>query len=408
MKNILLFILTSAAFASPKANFAQAPNLATASTYALFTSAGAFTNNGVTLITGDIGTNVGALTGFPPGIVAGQIQVANPITALAAMDVCAAYGQLSAPPCGFILAPLLGNGQILAPGVHCSGAASTLNGNLILDGQGDPAALFIIKIGGAFATGNSTNIILINGANQNNVYWQINGAFTLGDFSVFRGTVITSAGAIELLDGSTLNGRALACAGAITLHSNVIINPFLALPMTLIDFSATRQGDKAFLKWSTSSEHDSKDFIVERSNNALASTWAKIGTMPAAGTSSSVKEYSMTDNNVRKGNNFYRLRMNDMDGSFIYSKIRIVQFDESSANSLQVFPNPVKNNFTVTGVTEGSTIILTDIAGRSLIEKRASGSGTDEMVINKLLPGIYLLKVVSAEGRITSVKLSKQ
>ncbi|MBK8706703.1 MAG: DUF3494 domain-containing protein [Saprospiraceae bacterium] len=54
-----------------------------------------------------------------------------------------------------------------------------------------------------------------------NVYWQINGEFDLGDFSVFQGTLLVN-GAINLLEGSTLTGRALSQDGAISLHSNVI------------------------------------------------------------------------------------------------------------------------------------------------------------------------------------------
>ena len=54
-----------------------------------------------------------------------------------------------------------------------------------------------------------------------NIYWLINGAFSLGAGSVFRGTVIAHD-AISLLDGSSLFGRGLSVAGAITLSNNVV------------------------------------------------------------------------------------------------------------------------------------------------------------------------------------------
>ena len=78
MKNKLLYLVTAVTlWLCPNANFAQAPNLASAASYVLFTSSGAINNTGPTVLKGDIGTNVGAFNGFPPGIVNGQTHVAD-------------------------------------------------------------------------------------------------------------------------------------------------------------------------------------------------------------------------------------------------------------------------------------------------------------------------------------------
>jgi hypothetical protein len=141
--------------------------------------------------------------------------------------VLAAYDYLSTLG-GTVLGVTLGSGQHLTHGVYNTGAASTLNGTLTLDGEGDANALFIIRIGGALATGTNSNVVLTNSASLCNVYWQINGQFDLGDGSVFRGTLIAS-GAIHLLEGSTLLGRGLSTAGAIELHNNVVTNSCVCL-----------------------------------------------------------------------------------------------------------------------------------------------------------------------------------
>lgn len=222
MKNKLLTVVASIIiFLIPVITFAQAPDLGTASTFAIFTGVGAFDNVGASHITGDIGTNVGAFTGFPPGNVIGQIQVANSASAQAATDVDVAYSYLSEKTCGIVIGTTLGGGQILTPNVYCLGAASTLNGDLILDGQGNSNALFIFKIDGALSTSTFSNIVLINGATLCNVFWQINGQFTLGDSSVFRGTLLVN-GAISLLEASSLYGRGLSRAGKIALHNNIV------------------------------------------------------------------------------------------------------------------------------------------------------------------------------------------
>jgi hypothetical protein len=223
MKTQLLKALTVVIlFLMPYVNFGQAPDLGYASSFALFTAVGAFNNDGATQVTGDIGTNVGDLTGFPvPGTVIGAIHVEDPVSALAAIDVLAAYGHLSTLG-GSVLGTTLGNGQILTPGVYSTGAHSTLEDTLYLNGQNDTNALFIIRIGGAFETNTFSKVILINSASLCNVYWQIGGAFELGDYSVFRGTIVAD-GAISLLEGSSLLGRGLSTAGAIELHNNLAI-----------------------------------------------------------------------------------------------------------------------------------------------------------------------------------------
>jgi hypothetical protein len=222
---ILSLVATLLLSILPILGFTQVIDLSSASRFSVFTSAGAFNNDGITHINGDIGTNVGAFSGFPPGIVNGQIHLANVITAQAAASLNTAYGSLSAVTCGLVLSTTLGGGQTLSPNVYCLGAAATLNGTLTLNGQGNPNSVFIFKVDGALSTGTTANVVLTNSADICNVYWQINGAFYLGINSVFQGTVL-AGGQITLDINSTLNGRVLTTAGAVILHSTTVnINP---------------------------------------------------------------------------------------------------------------------------------------------------------------------------------------
>jgi len=238
MKHFCYILLAVTLFLIPKTTYTQAPNLGSATSFAAFTAAGAFNSLGTTMITGDIGTEVGAFSGFPPGIVIGAIHIADAVTEQAAMDVMDAYASLAGLTCGAVVGVTLGNGQTLTPNIYCTGGAATLNGNLILDGEGDPDALFIFQIDGAFATSTFASITLIGGASLCNVYWQINGEFDLGDFSVFQGTVLAE-GAINLLEGSSLTGRILSTAGAISLFSNTITIGLPAVAAVITASSAT-------------------------------------------------------------------------------------------------------------------------------------------------------------------------
>jgi len=218
MKSKFLLIITIVTLLSfPKVNLGQVPELGAASSFVLFTATGAFNNTGdSTVVTGNVGTNAGAFTAFPPGTLYGQKHVVDIVSAQAATDVLVAYGQMSTITCDSVIGALLGSGQSLTPKVYCLTTASTLNGNLTLDGQGDCNALFIFKINGALSTSTNSRVLLINRAQAKNVYWQINGEFNSGGGSVFRGTII-GAGAITLNTGDTLYGRGLTTAGAINL-----------------------------------------------------------------------------------------------------------------------------------------------------------------------------------------------
>ena len=221
-RKFLIYIIVFLHF-SPNIVKGQEQNIGSASSFALFTVDGAFSNSGsATVVTGDAGTNVGAFTAFPTGTIVGQIHVTDAMSAQAANDVTAAYNDLSSRIGGAVISTTL-EGQHLFPGLYNLGAASSLNGDLILDGGGDPDALFIIQIHGALTVGASiiSTLSLINKASAGNVYWQVDGQFELGASSVFRGTIITN-GAINLLEGSTLLGKGLSIAGAISLHNTLV------------------------------------------------------------------------------------------------------------------------------------------------------------------------------------------
>lgn len=229
IKHLLNLSTVTILFLTPYVLFGQTPNLGASSSFALFTSVGAVNNTGATVVTGDIGTNVGAFNGFPPGtVIDGNMHVANTTSAAAATAVDAVYTYLSGLTGGTTEVAPLGGGQVFMAGIHTVTTAATLNGDLILDGQNNPSAVFVIQINGALTTGVSSNIILKNGASLCNVYWQINGLVTLGSNSTFRGTMVVN-GAINLSSGATIIGRGLSKQGAISLNSNIVS---VSLPAT--------------------------------------------------------------------------------------------------------------------------------------------------------------------------------
>jgi hypothetical protein len=194
------------------------PYLGTTECFGLFSGIGAVTNVGASSVVGDVGTNSGATTGFNPATVGGTVHaIPDGITSQCATDFLSVYANLSALICDIeLLYPAqFGNGLVLTPHAYLLNAAVTLTDSLFLNAQGNPNAVFIFHVNGAFGTSSFSNVILQNGAQAKNVFWLINGAITIGDNSVFNGTII-SQGAINLMSGVTLYGRALTGVGAIS------------------------------------------------------------------------------------------------------------------------------------------------------------------------------------------------
>jgi hypothetical protein len=227
------FLILLAATSMSPLLFGQArPNLGTASTYGAFTSVGGISNTGLTQLNGDIGTNAGAFTGFPPGVYTGAKHVADPQSLAVKNDLTIAWNQMGAIPCDATLSVTMGNGQVLTPKTYCLGPASTITGTLTLDAQGNPNAIFIIKVGGALNVAATSKIILTNLAQAANVYWRIDGAVSILDNSIFKGTIVAN-GAIHLYGGTTLEGRALSIVGAVTMASNSMTVPVTPPPGSL-------------------------------------------------------------------------------------------------------------------------------------------------------------------------------
>lgn len=287
-------------------------DLGTASSFAIFTSIGAINNLGSSNFIGDVGTNEGTISGYPPATLTGQIHEVNSTTIQAAIDVEIAYNNLSEILCEIELGSAL-EGLTLTPNVYCIQTAASLYGDLILDGENNPNSLFIIKINGVLdVVGLSSKIILINLASANNVYWLINGAVNIGDSAVFRGTILAN-GALTFEQGSQLIGHGLTRAGAIsTTNTYAAVSNGFILPIKLIIFEGKKMNNHNILSWSTASELNNDYFTLERTTDGIF--YVSIARINTTGINTSINHYSYSDFDFEKKLNYYRLKQTDFDG----------------------------------------------------------------------------------------------
>jgi hypothetical protein len=220
--------LALVAFAAPASAVATAVPLGTADSYAVLAGT-AVVNTGPTVVTGDLGVSPGSsVTGFPPGIVTGTIHDADAAASQAQTDLTTAYNNAvgQAPD-----APISGDlgGLTLTPGVYHSTGPIGLTGTLTLDGQGDPNAVFVIQVASALVTASASNVLLINGTQACNVFWQVGSAATLGTSSTIAGSILALT-SVTVTTGTTVQGRILARNGAVTLDDNTITASTCAPP----------------------------------------------------------------------------------------------------------------------------------------------------------------------------------
>lgn len=171
-----------------------------------------------------------------------------------------------------------------------------------------------------------------------------------------------------------------------TLDELTVAGSARTLPVTWLSFTAEKQGTGALLKWSTASEQNTKDFEVQHSTNTLS--WTALGSVMAAGNSTTARQYSFTHNTPFKGGvyNYYRILQRDLDGKFSYSKIASLIYDEPGADVI-VYPNPAKEAVTIY-LAESKEVKLVNVTGAT-VWRGTLAAGRNNISLSHLAKGVY-------------------
>lgn len=205
----------------------------TTSTYGVLAGT-TITNTGATTMSGTAGSDVGlspgtSYTGGGSVTRAGVDHIADGAAAIAQADLTTAYGDLLAPTSTTLAAPDLA-GQTITPGVYSTAAGTFSNsGTLTLDAAGDSTAVFIFKAASTVVTSDLSTMVLANGAQACNVFWQVGSSATIGVSSTFVGHIYALT-SITANTGATIYGQLLARNGAVTLDNNTIVNNSCVTP----------------------------------------------------------------------------------------------------------------------------------------------------------------------------------
>jgi len=212
-------------------------------------------------------------------------------------------------------------------------------------------------------------------------------------------------------DGSTWEDKGnnsttgTAASGSITANGISSFSPFSfgtvdsstnVLPVSLIDFNITKEGDFARINWTTATEVNNDYFIVERTSNF--NEIKEIERISGAGNSNLIINYSTLDKHPKNGISYYRIVQFDYDGSRTDYKWKSISFNNTKIPDISIFPNPVENNIINLNFIniEGSVEVeIVDISGRSIYKKRMNliNSNSIKSMNIDLNSGIYFVRI---------------
>lgn len=295
--------------------------------------------------------------------------------------------------------------------------STTNTGNGILGIQNFARSLAVFETGknpGVFTLKNTARRLLPSGGASRFVSSQL---FTLsGTFVENADTATTTAGLLDLSFPSfcppafpakyVIVTTFAGCPGGnITSSDTVTIN--CVLPVNLVSFTGKTIGHHSLLQWQTATEENTNHFVVEYSSDGI--NYSSIGTVAAAGNSTTKRNYSLIHSTPRQGSsNYYRLKTVDNDNRQSYSSI--VRLAITNAQDITIYPNPAMDFVTVEYPISdvAAEIKLFDMSGRLLLVNKADiNTSQANIKVSNLPRGSY--KVMWSDGinKVTKTLLLK-
>ena len=185
------------------------------------------------------------------------------------------------------------------------------------------------------------------------------------------------------------------------------------LPLTLINFDGKLSGKQVKLHWTTAQELNNDRFEIERSLDGI--NYQTVGSVPSKFHNSSMNiDYEFTDPLPINGTDFYRLKEVNMDGSFTYSIVIAIEFDNPLITIVGVNPNPVISQLNISCFANEATAVTCNFynsegrAVKSIITGFNKGSNIITTDVSILPAGAYFIVLSRPNERIAETKFVKQ
>jgi hypothetical protein len=186
--------------------------------------------------------------------------------------------------------------------------------------------------------------------------------------------------------------------------------PSTVLAIRLDYFTAVLKDKKGLIKWKSSFEDNIADFIIEKSFNAR--NFFDLKRVSPRNISGS--EYSTLDESLATGNNFYRLKVKNLDGTTDYSPVVKINFSKGTPSGWFIYPNPAEGTeaslvYQATG-SKKITLLVTDIAGKTLsnsVHTIVAGNNKINIPTQQISAGMYMVTILSDGQKETAAFIKK-
>ncbi|MBK0383580.1 T9SS type A sorting domain-containing protein [Pedobacter sp. SD-b] len=300
----------------------------------------------------------------------------------------------------------LGSGVTRVLNVRASGANITSNNNnLYVDAPSATNLLttFVGTVGNGGTLDNQTLAGWQNTATSGNGL-----ANDLNSFSVnpnFTSATNLRPQAGNYKAGVTIAGITTDITG-MTRFSTPSIGAYespTVLPVTLLNYTASKSQDQVLLKWNTATEINNDHFNIKYSTDGL--NWEIIATVKA----NADHIYTYIHSTPLNGANYYQLEQVDNDGKVNNLGVKQVNFKSLNEISLSVYPNPLVDILTIkhSPAKEGAKVKVVSVEGKVVFNSTIEVGSTQSLIdLSSLKKGIYVLEFNNAGGK-TSVKILK-
>lgn len=192
---------------------------------------------------------------------------------------------------------------------------------------------------------------------------------------------------------------------------NVIVSTYNLLPVEFVSFAANCDvNNSVVINWTTASEHNSDYFNLEKSRNGI--NWTNLLTEKAAGNSTQLINYSVTDDHALDGTNYYRLTQVDVDGSSSVYDVISTSCSNGENVSILIYPNPSNGDLTikVDNAIDGMyELLIADLKGTTIQHQNLyfdNGSVITHLNTSTILPGVYFLYLLQEGFTVKQHKFS--
>lgn len=189
-------------------------------------------------------------------------------------------------------------------------------------------------------------------------------------------------------------------------NTNAYTYTTVVLPVGLVSFEAFKYGNcDAKLMWTSAEETNFDYYQLEQSSDSK--TFTAVGNIQKNKGANSkyeqIAELKGTKNNTR----YYRLKMVDLNNTIKYSKVASVQNECAKTGQIIIAPNPANDIITVKDLDSKGNMYIYDITGRLCLSVSLTELGNQEVKINHLIQGTYMIQIKSEQGTYNT-KLVKQ